>query len=208
MTRARVLRLPKRTPTRDVDGRDIERSDAELVRLAQAGEASAERALFNRHAGYILALSLQLLRDSAEAEDLLQETFLDAITQLRGRAEPASLRQWLAGIAVHKAHRRFRRRKLQAMLGLFRPSDESVLEASAHPDASPEIRAELALLDVALARVPDVDRAAWVLRYVEGYALEDIARLCGCSLATAKRRIVRTRSIVLAHLDIAEVDDV
>jgi RNA polymerase sigma-70 factor (ECF subfamily) len=207
MVRARIVPFPKRKRAVDVEPRVREPSDAELVRRASGGDGAAEQALFRKHAGFILALSFRLLGDHDESEDVLQETFLDAIAQLRGPVEPGSLRQWLAGIAVHKAHRRFRRRKLQALFGMFRPSDESVLESSAHPDASPEVRAELALLDVALARLPDVDRAAWVLRYVEGYDLEEVARLCRCSLATAKRRIARARAIVLAHVELKEEDD-
>jgi RNA polymerase sigma-70 factor (ECF subfamily) len=208
MVRARVVRLPKRRPGHDVEGPAPELSDAELVRRARVGDADAEQAVFRRHAGYVLSLSFRLLRDHAESEDVLQETFLDAISQLRGIAEPVSLRQWLAGIAVHKVHRRFRRRRLQTLLGMFRPSDDSVLESSAHPDASPEMRAELALLDAALACLPEADRAAWMLRYVEGYGLDDVARLCQCSLATTKRRILRAQSVVLAHVELGESDDV
>jgi RNA polymerase sigma-70 factor (ECF subfamily) len=74
-------------------------------------------------------------------------------------------------------------------------------------ETHPDIRAELALLDLALAPLADVDRAAWMLRYVEGYGLEDVARLCRCSLATAKRRIARAQQLVRAHVEIAEVDD-
>ncbi|HVW30468.1 MAG TPA: RNA polymerase sigma factor [Polyangiaceae bacterium] len=207
MVRARVVPLQNRAVLRRAEPRTAEALDAELVERVRAADQGAEQTLFNRHAPYILALSFRLLRDSAEAEDVLQETFLDAITQLRGTAAPGRVRQWLAGIAVHKVHRRFRRRKLQAVLGLFRPSDESVLEASAHPDASPEIRAELALLDVALVELPDAERAAWVLKYVEGYGLDDVARLCRCSLATAKRRIARARRVVLVHIELPEVDD-
>jgi len=208
MVRARIVRLPRRTREQDLEPRAPELSDVELTRRVRTGDVAAEQALFLRHAEYILALSLRLLRDSAESEDVLQETFLDAITQLRGSAEPVSLRSWLAGIAVHKVHRRFRRRKLHRLLGIVRPSDDAVFESSAHPDASPEVRAELALLDAALARLPDEERAAWVLRDVEGYGFDDVARLCRCSLATAKRRIIRARAVVLAHVELAERDDV
>jgi RNA polymerase sigma-70 factor (ECF subfamily) len=181
--------------------------DAELVRRAHTGDAHAEEALFRRHAGHVAAMAFRLLGDRCESEDVVQETFLAAIAQLRTRFEPISLRPWLVGIAVHKVHRRFRRRKLQALLGLFRPASDAVLETCAAMETHPDIRAELALLDLALAPLADVDRAAWMLRYVEGYGLEDVARLCRCSLATAKRRIARAQQLVRAHVEIAEVDD-
>ncbi|HEX4337336.1 MAG TPA: RNA polymerase sigma factor [Polyangiaceae bacterium] len=204
MIRARVVRLRQRTPS---PGGSAEIPDTELVRQAHAGDVHAEEALFRRHAGYVASLAFRLLGDRCESEDIVQETFLAAIGQMRAQFEPVSLRQWLVGIAVHKVHRRFRRRKLQALLGLFRPATDSVLETCASAETHPEVRAELALLDVALAPLSDVDRAAWMLRYVEGYGLEDVARLCRCSLSTAKRRIARAQQLVRAHIELEEVDD-
>lgn len=169
---------------------------------ARAGDRWAEEALFRKHVDYIAALAFRLMRSEAEADDVVQDTFVDALSQLRNLAEPRTLRSWLAGIAVHKAHRRFRRRKLRALFGLHVSTHEAVLEASAHDGASPEHRAELGLVDAALAGVPDAARAAWLLRYVEGHSLEDVARLCGCSLATAKRRISRTQQSVARHVEI------
>jgi RNA polymerase sigma-70 factor, ECF subfamily len=185
----------------------IDASDEELVSRARSGDGWAEEALFRRHVDYIAALALRLLRDPYEAEEVVQETFLAALTRLRTSA-PVTLRSWLAGIAVHKAHRRFRRRKLLSLLGLYRSSHDAVLEAHAHASTSPELRAELGLLDAALAQVADVDRAAWMLRYFDGYTLGEVADLCRCSQATAKRRIRRAQEIVRVHAEVEEVDDV
>jgi RNA polymerase sigma-70 factor (ECF subfamily) len=207
MIRARVVRLSPRAITRSAQASSAEPPDAELVRRARRGDSDAEEELFRRHAGYVAALSFRLLGDRAESEDVVQETFLDAVAQLRALSAPGAFRPWVAGIAVHKAHRRFRRRRLQALLGIVRIADDSVLESSAHPSASPELRAELGLLDGALARLSDVDRAAWILRYVEGYGLEDVARLCRCSTATVKRRIARAQEVVRAHIELDTGDD-
>jgi RNA polymerase sigma-70 factor (ECF subfamily) len=215
MARAPVIRLPVRAAgLTAVKALPTDASDPELVRRTRAGDLRAEEALFRKHAPYITALAFKLLGDRSEAEDIVQETFLDAIRHLRALAEPLALRQWLAGIAVHKVHRRFRRRRLQSLLGLLRATDSTVLESCAHPETSPELCAELGLLDLALARLTDVDRAAWVLRYVEGYALDDVASLCECSLATVKRRIARAQVVVRAHVQLdddggpREVNDV
>jgi RNA polymerase sigma-70 factor (ECF subfamily) len=206
MVRPRAVRLDLRVPA-PVTRTPVEGiSDGELVERIQSGDGWAEEALFRKHVDYIAALSLRLLRDRADADDVVQDTFLDAFAQIR-HAAPASLRSWLAGIAVHKAHRRFRRRRLLALLGLYHSSHEAVLEAHARPSTSPELRAELGLLDSALAGIDDADRAAWTLRYVEGYAIAQVAALCRCSLATVKRRIHRTDMVVQAHVELDGRED-
>lgn len=182
-------------------------SDADLARRIKGGDRWAEEALFRRYIDYLSGLSFRLLRDRSEGEDVVQDTFLDAFAQLRAGTMPVSVRAWLAGIAVHKVHRRFRRRKLRALLGNHFAAVEGVLHSSAYAGTSPELLGELALLDAALAAIPELDRAAWVLRYVEGCELEEVARLCGCSVATVKRRIGRARAVVDAHVEMDEATD-
>src|SRR5262249_52780711 len=140
-----------------------------------------------RHVEMVAAVGRRLLRNAADAEDVAQETFLVAFERLHQLVEPAALRGWLARIAVSRAHRRFRRRKFMAFLGRREP-DEALVE-QADPGATPEQIAELRLLDEALERLPLKLRVPWVLRHVVGHTVEDTATACGCSLATAKRRI-------------------
>jgi RNA polymerase sigma-70 factor (ECF subfamily) len=59
---------------------------------------------------------------------------------------------------------------------------------------------ELRWLDAALARIDDRERIAWMLRHVEGLALEEVAEACSCSLATVKRRISAAEAVVHRHL--------
>ena len=77
-------------------------------------------------------------------------------------------------------------RRLRALLGF--DGDHSY-EHVAAPGASPEHGALLARVYAALDALPVEQRLAWTLRHVEGEGLDEVARLCGCSLATVKRRI-------------------
>jgi RNA polymerase sigma-70 factor (ECF subfamily) len=182
-------------------------SDTDLALRIQRSDRWAEEAIFRRYVEHISALTYRLLRDRAEAEDVVQDTFLAAFAQLRSGGAPAAFRAWLAGIAVHQVHRRYRRRKLRALLGIHFAGTEAVLQASAYAGIPAELRTELGLLDDALSGLPEESRAAWMLRYVEGYELEEVAALCRCSVSTAKRRIGRARAAVEAHVGIAEVSD-
>jgi RNA polymerase sigma-70 factor (ECF subfamily) len=172
-------------------------SDEELVARAAAGDAWAEEAIYRRYAALILGTARRLLADTVEAQDVAQETFAAAFGAWGQLREPARLKRWLLQIAIRKVHRRFRRRRLLRALGFDDFADDATLDALARPDCSPEARAELALLSRALDTVATSARIAWMLRYVEGLSLDEVAQECSCSLATVKRRI----SSAQKHID-------
>jgi RNA polymerase sigma-70 factor (ECF subfamily) len=180
--------------------------DAALVRRARDGSLAAQDELFRRHAPLLLPMLVHLLACTADAEDALQDAFMDALRDLEHLREDDAFGGWLRRIAVRKAHRRFRKRRLLAALGLDRPADRATFEKLAAIATPPEVRMELARLDAVLERMPARLRFAWTLRYVEGYDLIDVADACGCSLATAKRRIAGAHARVMRRLDLPEVD--
>lgn len=175
-------------------------ADEALVSAARAGERGADEQLYRRHAPAILALATRLLRSRDDAMDVMQDTFVTAFEELASLRDPAAVRGWLQCIAVRLVHRRFRRRKLLALLGLDRRTGEVSLESLADHAASPEARAELRWIDAALLRVDQRARVAWMLRMIDNLALEEVAVACDCSLATAKRRIAAASAVVDAHV--------
>lgn len=175
-------------------------ADEKLVARALDGDRWADEAIFRKHARWIGSLAGRLLRSRSEAEDVVQDTFALALTELPKLREPTKLRGWLAQIAVSQVRRRFRRAKLLRALGLDRSAEDVGLAELVAPSASPEIGALLGELDATLLEL-DVDRRlAWMLRFVEGEQLEDVAIACGCSLATAKRRIASADEHVRARV--------
>src|SRR4051812_33495585 len=179
----RVAQVASRTLERPkVTGRADHLLDSDLVKRAIAGDRWAEEALYRRHVALLLGTCTRLLRDRADAEDVLQDAFVDALGQLSTLREPAQFRAWLTAIAVHKVHRRLRRRKLLRLLGLWDDRREELLEACLAPGVSAEHYADIVCLDQALRQVADASRIAWQLRHVEGYRLEEVAQHCGCSL--------------------------
>lgn len=174
--------------------------DAELVGRARAGDRWAEEMIYRRHVGRLTRIAARLLRHGADVEDVVQETFLAAYADLGALREPSRLGPWLARSMVNRCHKRFRRRKVRRLLGLETGRDEP-LDVQARAGTSPELRAELALLDRALDRLGDAERICWVLRVLEGHALADVAAMAGCSLATAKRRVARAQAHLARHVD-------
>jgi RNA polymerase sigma-70 factor (ECF subfamily) len=165
--------------------------DRELVERALGGEALALQLLYRRHVRPVAERVTRLLGRSGEAEDVVQDAFVEAFHSLAGLRDRGRFAPWLMSIAVHQVHRRFRRRRLLSRLGLDRGSDDARLESVVDPGLGPEKRLELARLDTLLGRLPPDLRLAWMLRYVEGCELTEAAEQCRCSLATLKRRLRR-----------------
>jgi len=181
-----------------------EPSDADLVARAQQSDSWAEEALFRRHVARVVQLAQRLLGPSAEADDVVQDSFLIALEQLPKLRDGAAFRAWLLRIVVHQAHRRFRKRRMLARLGIVSSDELDVLSSQVREDLSPESKEELRRLDAALARLSVSERTAWVLRHVEGYRLEEVADACECSLATAKRWLKRADERVRAQVRFEE----
>lgn len=181
--------------------------DASLVAKALGGDSWAEEALIKRHVAELARVVGRLLGSKSEAEDVVQDTLVRALEELPHLREPALFRGWLIRIGVNQARAFLRRRRLGTFLGLHPGPRELSLEQLAASSLSPESRAELALLDSLLARIPVEERIAWMLRQVEGYPLAEVAQSCGCSLATAKRRVTAATVKIRKVINLGEVEN-
>jgi RNA polymerase sigma-70 factor, ECF subfamily len=146
---------------------------------------------FRQYSSYVARIGARILgRDDDEIDDLVQDVFTRAAAGLKRMTEAAEVRGWLGTVTVRVAVRRLRLRRVRSFIRLH----SGVLPGAAEPIspfASPEQRATILGVYQILERLPARQRAAWVLRHVEGERLDEVARHCGCSLATAKRLIAR-----------------
>jgi RNA polymerase sigma-70 factor (ECF subfamily) len=173
-------------------------TDEALLAAYAAGDGAAARVLVGRLAPRILRLARRLLADPAEAEDVTQEALL-RLWQMapRWQAQGASPATWLHRVAVNLATDRLRRRRGPG-LGpgldeIDEPEDDTPGPAEALIQAD-----RLAALDAALARLPDRQRAAVVLRHLEGMTNPEIALELGIGVeavesltARGKRRLAQ-----------------
>jgi RNA polymerase sigma-70 factor (ECF subfamily) len=180
-----------------LDGRD----DAELVARAVAGDGAAEAQIYRRHARALGNLAARLLGSRADAEDVVQETFVTALEHLADLRDPARLRPWLMRVTVSLAQKRLRKRRLLRWLGLDRTESDLALDTLATDAMPADRRAELTRIAAVLETLPAPDRVAWTLHRVEGETLEAAAAACGCSLATVKRRIAAVEARLDRHLE-------
>ena len=154
-------------------------------------------ALYARYAPYVAAIAMRVLGRESEVEDLVQDVFAISVRGLRRRRNHGEIKRWLATVTVRRCTHRLRVLSLWSRMDL---DDARHFERIADPSAGPDERRLVAQVYRALDRLPIRDRVAWVLRHVEGESLQEVAALCGCSLATAKRRIARAHARITAFL--------
>lgn len=178
-------------------GASLGPTDAALVVAARAGEAWAQEALFRRYSRMVNGLSYRILGSDADVDDLVQDSFLEALRSLDRLENPQAFASWLGAIVVRTAGKRLRRRSLLNRLGLRRstPIDaDTVLSREAPPD----VKAELGRIYGALDEMHHEARLALVLHRVEGMSLPEAAETMGISLSTIKRRIQSAERLLQA----------
>ena len=147
--------------------------------------------LFRGYSGYVASIAFRMLGRDGDVDDVVQDVFIDAMSGVAGLRDPGAVKGWLRTVTVRCAGRRLRRRRMLGYIGL----DEAVdYQKSLSGAMTGEQRVMLGRVYELLDQMPVKERVAWTLRYMEEESLEDVARLCDCSLATAKRRISAAQS--------------
>jgi RNA polymerase sigma-70 factor (ECF subfamily) len=159
---------------------------------ADQGTASLDE-VYRRYCRYVAAVILRLDGQSNEVDDLVQDVFVEAARGIRGLREPEAIKGWLATIAVRTVRRRLRMRRLWRFFGLDHDTGTAGL---VDPAASPVDRLLLRAVYGVLDGLPVDDRLAFALHTIEGEKMEAVAKLCGCSFATAKRRVARAQRAI------------
>lgn len=148
---------------------------------------------FRRYAPLVASLGLRITALRDEIDDFVQEVFLRATRGIGGLRHQGATKAWLVSITINVARQRLRVRKLRKLVGIDDPTE---YEELVDPALSPEDKLLLQRMYRALDSMPVNQRLAWSLRHIEGERLETVALMCGCSLATAKRRIVAAQKII------------
>jgi RNA polymerase sigma-70 factor, ECF subfamily len=152
-------------------------------------------AFIRSYSPYVARLAYRLLGRDEEVDDVVQDVFVAFLRFRHDIREPAAVRSWLATTTVRTVHKRLRTR-MRRIRALLRLEGDYAQSEVAAQGASPEDHTALTRIHEALDLVPAKVRIAWILRYLEQETNEDVARLCRCSLATAKRRIAQANIAV------------
>jgi len=193
--------------------------DAELARCVAAREDGAFETLMRRHNGRLFRVARAILKDDAEAEDALQDAYIDAYRHIDGFRADAKMSTWLTRIVVNQALGRLRKQKRDGVvLPLTAPGrDDREQEGHAVADSraeSPEkaaIRADVRrVLERKLDELPVAFRTVFVMREVEEMTVDEVAACLSIPAATVRTRVFRARALLRESLarefDTASVD--
>ena len=175
--------------------RDVH-TDQDIVDRVLAGETAMFELLMRRYNERLYRAARAITRDDREAEDVVQQAYVNAYTHLRQFKAEAQFGTWLTRIAVNEALARVRRR------GRYEPFDDqqSNVEAFVTLNSTPDpeqqaVTGELrGLLEWAIDTLPDGAREVFVLREVEGLSTAETAESLGVSEDVVKTRLSRARA--------------
>lgn len=192
---------PSVKPLRALTWPDADTADSLLVQHCVAGEEEACSRLVQDHQRMVYQLALHLLGDSQEALDLSQEVFLRVFRTLPRFRGQSSLRTWIYRIVVNQASNRqrwWRRRHRSHQVALEAHTaahgELPDVRRSVMPDSLLQQREIAGRVWAALDRLPFDQRAAIVLREIDGLSYEEIGMSLGVAVGTVKSRLARARA--------------
>ena len=182
-----------------------EPDDPVLVERSRQGDEQAVRALIARHNQRLFRVARAVVRDDAEAEDVVQETYVRAFTHLDSFRGEARLSTWLTRIALNEALGRLRKRRPSTPLDEFDGAEDNsrrqsvMTELSAsieNPEAATERGQMRRMLEEVVDRLPDPFRIVFVLRDIEGLSVAETAEQLSIREETVKTRLHRARKLI------------
>ncbi|HEV2424738.1 MAG TPA: sigma-70 family RNA polymerase sigma factor [Terriglobia bacterium] len=170
-------------------------SDAELIARAQRGDEEAFAALFEVHKRRVYSLCLRMTGDTAEAEDLAQEAFLQLFRKIATFRGESAFSTWLHRLVVNVVLMHLRKKGLQ-QVSLDEPDasqDEPVRREYGDDDKRLLHAIDRITLSRAIEGLPPGYRAVLVLHDVEGYEHNEIAQILNCSVGNSKSQLHKAR---------------
>lgn len=198
------------TNTTGATGKEL--SDAEIAARIAAGDQSAFVLLMRRFNRPLYRTARSILKDDAEAEDVLQEAYLHAYRGIKSFRGDAKLLTWLTRIVVNEAIARSRKTARRAEVIQFGDTSgdadaggHNVHDTFHEPDQAAMLTEARGLLEKKIDALPDVFRTVFVLRALEEMSVAEVAVCLNIPEATVRTRFFRARSLLRESLS-REID--
>lgn len=183
-------------------------ADTELVQRAIARDEAAIRSIMQANNRRLYRLARGILRNDSEAEDVVQETYVRALTHLEDFRGDSSLATWLSRIAMNEALGRLRRQRPGVELSSLPPGtlEAQIIQfpnsaTSEDPEKTMAQREIQRVVEHAIDELPDNFRIVFITRVIEGMNVEETAEILGLKPETVKTRLHRARSMLRENVE-------
>lgn len=168
----------------------------ELVERCKRGDSMGYKELYQRYAKAMFNTCLRILNHESEAEDVLQESFIEAFKNLDGFEYRTSFGGWLKTICVNRSISQLRKRKIDWVnidkTG-YETAEESAIDES-------EVQLKVESVKKAIMKLPDGYRTVLNLYLMEGYDHEEIAGILNVAESTTRTQYIRAKQKLLQLL--------
>jgi RNA polymerase sigma-70 factor (ECF subfamily) len=174
----------------------VEHADASLAERCRAGDRDAVAKVLDRHRALICSIARRVAGDGCDLDDVIQDTLAAVISGIPRFHGTSKLSTWVASVAVRTALNHARRARRTHRHVSFESSPAALqapAEASSEPSIAFERMARAKRLETAIDRLPSDQRAAVVLRHIEGLPLRDVATALRVPVGTVKSRLHHAR---------------
>ena len=173
-------------------------TEGEAIRLAQAGDAAAFEMLYQLHSRRVYALCLRMVNNPADAEDLMQEAFLQLFRKIATFRGESAFSTWLHRMTVNVVLLRLRK-KSRPVASLEETTEPDEDTGGPRKDiGAPDLRLSGAVdrvnLERSVEKLPPGYRTVFVLHDVQGYEHNEIADIMGCSVGNSKSQLHKART--------------
>jgi RNA polymerase sigma-70 factor, ECF subfamily len=167
--------------------------DLALAERCRAGDFEAFEALYREHASRLYGLTLRMLGNRTDAEDMLQDIFMTAHRKLTSYRGDARLSTWLFRLATNLCLDHLRSKAARMACATSSLEDDNAAEPVS-PSSGPAVGAVAQIdLERAIARLPEGCRAAFLLHDVEGFEHREVGAMLGISEGTSKSQVHKAR---------------
>ncbi|MGH9378170.1 MAG: RNA polymerase sigma factor [Terriglobia bacterium] len=180
---------------RDQNAPSKPEAESQLLDRARRGEEEAFAALFEKHKRRVYSLCLRMTGDTAEAEDLTQEAFLQLFRKLSTFRGESAFSTWLHRLVVNVVLMRLRKKGIQkvSLDEADNSQEEPVKREYGENDRRLMGSIDRIALNDAIGQLPPGYRAVFVLHDVQGYEHNEIARIMNCSVGNSKSQLHKAR---------------
>lgn len=165
--------------------------DSGIIEQCRRGERRAQMQMYTTFYKRVYNTCFRILRDSAEAEDTMQDAFLKAFSGLDNYNDSVPFEAWLVRIAINTSIDRLRRRNME-MTGLYDNMNYDIADTDDNADWE-QIMEKVGQVKSAIDKLPESSRLVINLYLIEGYDHEEIAEILNIAPGTARIQYMRAK---------------